>query len=148
MWIIDDKVKDRILSYPKSALRVADDLGEMLLYTGIEVDIPDPSVWQAPVSMHFPLGAAVRALPKDITLSLVGVGVPYVTGNEMEDVMSYFSGDRHLFGILTLGKTLFLNTAYAEFGMVKLGYKHPITKQPVWYVENMKLLCRQYKTIN
>jgi hypothetical protein len=144
MWLVDNRVAERIKQYPRSALHIADDIGEMVLH---ETVMAEPK--RNDYEVHSVSGHSVSfAGPVHVDISMTGVGVPVVTGNEQDDVMDYFRGDRHAVCLFDNGVHILWNIVGCSFGPVHAGLKHPETKKPVWYVPTMTLTCRKMEKIS
>lgn len=148
MWLVSKQVTDRIRKYPRSALRIAEDLGEMVLYTNAMFSVTPPQS-----ASSYPGHSAFVIAPSEFLLELACVGVPQKTDFPEEDVMSMFDGTRDLVCVLTNGVKLLGSLICVEWGLVAFGLKHPVTKQPLWQVDFMKLLAATeeqlpYPTLN
>ena len=147
MWLVDDKTAERIKQYPKSALHIADDIGERVLFELITAE-PKQQVFEEHVMGPHQGQAFMFSGPIHVDVSMAGVGVPDTTGNEQDDVMNYFDGKRHAVCMLHNGPHILWNIIGCSFGQVLAGLKHPETKKPVWYVPTMTLTCRKMEKIS
>lgn len=143
MWLVNDKTAERIKQHPKSAVHIADDIGEMVLHEHVAAEAK-----RKDYNVHDVRGNVVSfAGPVHIDISMTGVGIPDTTGNEQDDVHDYFDGKRHALCVLDTGVHLFWSIVACSYGPVHAGLKHPETKKPVWYVPTMTLTCRKMEKI-
>lgn len=144
MWLVDDKTAERIRQHPKSALHIADDIGEMVLHETVMAEKKQQRIEQP--GMYVP--GVLIAGPVHVDISMTGVGVPDATGDHQEDVQNYFDGKRHAVCLLSIGVHLLWNIVVCSYSHVHGGLKHPETKKPVWYVPTMTLTCRKMEKIS
>lgn len=127
MWLVEDKVAKRIQAYPKSALMIADDLGEMLLNESISIETN-------------------QRHPSSVGISAVGIGVPDM-GNSDDDITNYFDGTRHLVGEFPNGIHILWNLIWLYYGFIHFGWRHPETREPFLYVPTMTFTCQKVERI-